>query len=170
VAKKQVYSVNQLVAYNLQRARQLRGMTQADFGAEIERVTGRPWSNATVSAAERSWDGNRVRQFDANELVAMCVILEVPLGWFFLMPREGADFEFTACDDSAAKIVKILPEWVLEAIWPSSAPGEYGYWLQQDLQEHAGRTLQTAPLPLTQWAQQLREIADQLDDAQGGRK
>lgn len=54
----------------------------------MERYTGRSWSKASVSAAERSWRGGRPRRFDMNELVALGVIFDVPLANFLMPPEE----------------------------------------------------------------------------------
>jgi hypothetical protein len=37
------------------------------------------WAKVAVSAAERSWDGKRVRKFDADEIVAIATVLGVPV-------------------------------------------------------------------------------------------
>lgn len=81
-----VLTANQLVAHNMTYWRQAKGMTQEELGVLLEAFTGRPWSKATVSAAERSWDGKRIRQFDADELLALSEALEVPLAGLLLPP------------------------------------------------------------------------------------
>lgn len=84
-----VLSVNQIVSYNLFRARRSAGWTQQDVAELLERYTGRGWSNASVSAAERAWQGGRPRRFDASEIVALAKIFDQPISYFFL-PRDGA--------------------------------------------------------------------------------
>lgn len=88
-----LWTVNELVAYNLRRARLARGFSQDQLAAELQERTGRPWSNATVSAAERSRESQRTRRFDAGELVAFAITLNVPLAYFFLppLPEEVTD-------------------------------------------------------------------------------
>ncbi|MEV5943683.1 helix-turn-helix transcriptional regulator [Streptomyces sp. NPDC051994] len=81
-------SPNQLVSYNLLRARRSRGWKQQEVGELMGRYTGRPWSNASVSAAERAWKGGRPRKFDANEILAFCRIFDVPFSYFLLPPEE----------------------------------------------------------------------------------
>lgn len=76
-------TINQIVGRNVTRWRTALGITQEELG---RRMGG--WSNATVSAAERSWDGKRVRQFDADDLVNLCGALEVPLAALFLPPED----------------------------------------------------------------------------------
>jgi transcriptional regulator with XRE-family HTH domain len=58
-------------------------MTQEQLGKRLEAVTGRRWSKATVSALERSADGVKVREFDADDLVAIAHVLDVPLLFLF---------------------------------------------------------------------------------------
>jgi transcriptional regulator with XRE-family HTH domain len=78
---------NQVVAYNLAEARALRGWTQEEAAARLEDYVGSRWSKATFSAAERSVDGRRVRQFTADEIVAFSRCFGVPVGFFFMPPR-----------------------------------------------------------------------------------
>ncbi|MFJ4987929.1 helix-turn-helix domain-containing protein [Streptomyces sp. NPDC088732] len=81
-------TVSELVSYNLFRARKSRGWTQQELGAALGTYTGRAWSNASVSAAERAWQGGRPRRFDADEIAAFCRIFDVPFA-YFLLPPEG---------------------------------------------------------------------------------
>jgi hypothetical protein len=78
---------NQVVAYNLAEARALRRWTQEQAAAELEQYLGARWSKATFSAAERSMDGRRVRQFTADEIVAFSRCFRLPIGFFFMPPR-----------------------------------------------------------------------------------
>ncbi len=48
-------SFRQVVAYNLARGRRVRGLTQEKLGEGLSELTGTPWSQATVSAAENAW-------------------------------------------------------------------------------------------------------------------
>lgn len=89
---------NSVVAERMAQARKLRGLTQKQLGEQLEVVTGRPWSKATVSALERSAGGVRVRQFDADDLVAISCVLDVPL--LFLFGKESAT-ETPRCPDHA---------------------------------------------------------------------
>lgn len=82
------WTVSQLVSYNLNRARRSRGWTQQEFGEQIGQYTGRAWSNASVSAAERAWQGGRPRKFDVDEITAFCAIFDVSFA-YFLLPPEG---------------------------------------------------------------------------------
>ena len=77
-------TVNQVVARNITRWRKAAGMTQEELG---KRMGG--WSNAAVSAAERSWDGGRKREFDADTIDALARALGVPVLAMFLPPGDG---------------------------------------------------------------------------------
>jgi transcriptional regulator with XRE-family HTH domain len=80
-------TVNQVVAYNLRRAREERGWTQDEAAERLEHYLQERWSRATFSRAERTIDvGARVREFTANEIVAFAVTFGVPLTWFFVPP------------------------------------------------------------------------------------
>lgn len=85
----ELLSPNQVVAYNLAKARALRGWTQEQAAERLEAHLGERWSKATWSVAERSVDGVRLREFTANELVALSQTFMVPIVWWFLPP--GAD-------------------------------------------------------------------------------
>jgi 8-oxo-dGTP diphosphatase len=93
-------SPNQLVAYNLERVRKMRGLSQEE-ARELLKAEGIDWSKAVYSAAERSWDGKRVRQFEANHLVAFSRAFGVPVVFFFLPPR-AADRIIGAGSDRTA--------------------------------------------------------------------
>lgn len=85
--KKRTLTPNQVVAYNLRRARELRGWTQQE-AADALAPFGFRWSSAAFSAAERSVAGGRVRQFNADELLAFAEVFQLPVGWFFLPPAD----------------------------------------------------------------------------------
>jgi len=79
-------TVNQVVAFNLRKARELRGWTQEAAAAHLEPYLGKRWSKAVFSAAERSVDAKRARPFDADELVAFARGFGYPVEWFLLPP------------------------------------------------------------------------------------
>ena len=81
---------NQVIAYNLAQARLWKGWTQEQACDALEPYLGKRWSKANYSAAERSVDGNRIRQFDADEIVALARAFDMPISWFFLPPRPWA--------------------------------------------------------------------------------
>lgn len=61
-----------------------------DDTSDKGRTLGQRWSRATFSAAERSVDGQRVRQFDADEIVALARAFDLPISWFSLPPPPQA--------------------------------------------------------------------------------
>jgi transcriptional regulator with XRE-family HTH domain len=75
-------SINQIVAYNLAYWRKVAGLTQEELGKLLG------WSKAAVSAAERSWDGKRTRQFDADLIMTFAMILDIPISALFLPPED----------------------------------------------------------------------------------
>ena len=77
------FTPNQVVAQRIAFARQLRGWTQEEAADRLEPYLGAKWSAATFSIVERSIDGKRIRQFTADELVALSRAFEVPIGWWF---------------------------------------------------------------------------------------
>ena len=77
-------SINQVIAYNVTHYRRAAGLTQEQLG---KRLGG--WSTASVSAAERSWDGKRPRKFDGDEIVSIAVALGVPVIALFLPPADA---------------------------------------------------------------------------------
>jgi len=80
----QKVTINQLVGYNMAEYRRAAGLTQEELG---KRLGG--WTKVAVSAAERSWDGRRVRKFDADELVTLAGALDVPVVALFLLPEDA---------------------------------------------------------------------------------
>lgn len=73
-----------IVAINLRKARELRGLSQAEAGDLLGRYLRKPWSAATVSAAERSWERGPERSFTANELDGFAQAFRLPVLWFLL--------------------------------------------------------------------------------------
>ena len=77
---------NMLVAYNMARWRRASELTQEQLGEQIG-----DWNKTAVSAAERSWDGKRVRQFDADLIATLASIFHVPIPAFFLPPPDDGE-------------------------------------------------------------------------------
>ena len=84
-------TANQLVAYNLRRARELRELTQEEAAELLEPYLGVRWSKGSFSAAERSVAGERTREFSADELLAFSAAFDLPVTWFFLPPGDAND-------------------------------------------------------------------------------
>ncbi len=78
--------LNEIVAYNFRAARELRGLTQEETAELLERFIGQRLLQASISAIERAYEGDRRREFDAQEILAFALAFDLPLLWFFLPP------------------------------------------------------------------------------------
>ena len=78
--------LNQVVAYNVRAARELRGWTQEELADRLEPYLGQRLTQAGVSSIERAWDGDRRREFDAHELLIFTMVFDLPILWFLLPP------------------------------------------------------------------------------------
>ena len=83
------WTPNQVVAANLARLRQRRGLTQAEAARQLSAVAGKEWTEAMVAHAERSVTGNRVREFTADDLVTLARAFDVPVLYFLTPPPSG---------------------------------------------------------------------------------
>jgi len=83
-----VLTPNQVVAFNLALTRRERGLTQAQFCDLLAPYLGVKWSPAVLSAAERSVDGKRVREFDADTIVAIARALGLSVGQLMAPPPD----------------------------------------------------------------------------------
>ena len=90
-AAQSTWTPNQVVAGNLVRLRQRRGLTQAEVARLLSSVAGKEWSEAMVAHAERSVTGNRVREFTADDLVTLARAFDVPV-LYFLTPSPTGIF------------------------------------------------------------------------------
>ena len=98
-----------IVSLNLRRIREANGWTQAEAGQRLERVTGRPWSVATVSALERGWDRTGPeRAFGVNELDAISQAFGVALLELLLPPTR---------DETTRRLPT---RWVQRLVWSES--------------------------------------------------
>ena len=78
--------LNEVVAYNFRAARELRGLTQEETASALEPLIGQRLPQASISAIERAYEGDRRREFDAQEILAFALAFDLPLIWFFLPP------------------------------------------------------------------------------------
>ena len=78
--------LNQVVAYNVRQARELRGWTQEDLAERLVPYLGQRITQAAVSSIERAWDGERRREFDAHEMLIFAMVFDLPIIWFLLPP------------------------------------------------------------------------------------
>ena len=100
-------NVNQVVAFNLRAARQLQKMTQATLAVRLTAVSGLHFTPAMVSELERSWDGQRRREFDAHEIAVFAAALKVPIAYFFL-PPPGEHRNLQGMGRSAHELIPLL--------------------------------------------------------------
>jgi transcriptional regulator with XRE-family HTH domain len=78
--------VNAVVSYNLKAIRERRGWTQQAVAERLSHLTGHQLPQASISAMERGFDGDRRRRFDAHELYLFSVVFDVPIAYFFVPP------------------------------------------------------------------------------------
>jgi transcriptional regulator with XRE-family HTH domain len=78
-------TVNQVVAWNIAWYRRAAKLSQRQLGERLGR------SHAWVSEAERSWDGNRTREFDAQLLTELAGALGIQIAGLFLPPDDEED-------------------------------------------------------------------------------
>jgi transcriptional regulator with XRE-family HTH domain len=78
--------VNAVVSYNLKAIRERCGWTQQEVADRLAHFTGHKLPQASISAMERGFDGERRRRFDAHELFLFSVVFDVPIPYFFLPP------------------------------------------------------------------------------------
>lgn len=178
---------NQVIAYNLARARQWKDWTQEQAAAELAPYLGACWSKATFSAAERSVDGKVVRQFTGDDLVAFARCFEVPIGWFFMPPRtpddEGRPVRLATPDNPTGAEWSVLVDLVFGE--PGSEP-LVGLRLEEYLDDTDGAEpsegerqaalaaarrvaalVRAGGEGLDHWRTQLMEIAGHLDNLIG---
>lgn len=172
-------SYNQLVAYNLERIRRASGLTQEVVGQRMAVWTGKEWSVASVSAAERSHATPRVRRFDADDLAALSGIFGVPIEWFFLPPGDESDETWQV---TGGGLLKYTPSEWLAALFGLNAEHRWELFIDRVVavvRTHLGRDCAVArPLYFTDQrdaaeeaarlaraAQELRDLAEQIDEA-----
>ncbi len=108
-APPKVLDANQVVAYNFRAARELRRWTQEETARRLAPFLGQELPKASISGIERSFDGERKRFFDAQELVAFSLAFDLPVVWFLLPPPDADDYELAA----AGRSVQLLATLVL---------------------------------------------------------
>ena len=81
--------VNAIVSYNVRAIREQRGWTQQEVAERLARLTNHLLPQASISAMERGFDGDRRRRFDAHELYLLATVFDVPIVYFFLPPPDS---------------------------------------------------------------------------------
>jgi transcriptional regulator with XRE-family HTH domain len=79
--------MNEVVAYNFKRARDLHGWTQDEVADRLAPFLGVRLPQASISGIERGYMGRR-REFDAQELLAFACCFDLPIVWFFIPPLD----------------------------------------------------------------------------------
>src|ERR671919_3081305 len=85
--------VNAIVSYNVKAIRERRGMTQQGVADRLAQLTGHQLPQASISAMERGFDGERRRRFDAHELYLLSHVFDVPIAYFFIPPPGAGNAE-----------------------------------------------------------------------------
>lgn len=145
---------NQIVAYNLAQARMWKGWTQEEAAEQLEPYLGARWSKASFSAAERSVDGRRVRQFSADELVAFSRCFGVPVGFFFLPPPPTAADRPIQMASPDGSDFGVRPAELIDVVL--GAPGEIGLMAMR-VDDYFR---QTSPELLTEAQDAMRSLAE----------
>ncbi len=180
---------NQVVAYNLARARQWKGWTQDQAAEALEPYLGKRWSTASFSQAERSIDGKVNRNFDADELVAFARAFQVPIGWFFMPPPPWTDQGPVKLATPDAKHIGTALATLVDLVFgDEDAQALLALRLQEWLQErppqltaaqqrvtslgrHRVEALARHSIDdLAQWQTALRAMANHLEDLETGAK
>ena len=130
---------NQIVARNVVRARELRGWTQEQAADALAPYLGAKLSTASFSALERSAVSvSRIKQFSADDLLALSRGFDLPIGFFFTPPPPGEDAGLHAPD---AGVKGLDPIVLLDAIL--GRPGNLELWGDELLAYSAS----SAPMP-----------------------
>jgi hypothetical protein len=130
---------NQIVALNVTKARALRGWTQEQAAEKLAPYLGAKLSGASFSALERSaWKVDRIKQFTADELLALSRGFDLPIGFFFTPPPPAEDAGLSAPD---AGMKGLDPIVLLDAIL--GRPDNLEHW-ERELDAYASSV---APAP-----------------------
>jgi transcriptional regulator with XRE-family HTH domain len=96
--------VNAVVSYNVRGIRERRRMTQQAVADRLGQLTGHRLPQASISAMERGFDGDRRRRFDAHELYLLSQVFDVPIAYFFIPPPDMAGVTLA---DSGRPVVEL---------------------------------------------------------------
>jgi transcriptional regulator with XRE-family HTH domain len=130
---------NQIVALNVARARALRGWTQEQAAEALAPYLGAKLSGPSFSALERSAvKVDRIKQFSADDLLALSRGFDLPIGYFFTPPPPAEDAGLYGPD---AGMKGLDPIVLLDAIL--GTPENLRYWADDLLAYSASH----APMP-----------------------
>jgi len=136
---RRVMTPNQVVAYNVIKARALRGWTQEQAAEALAPYLGAKLSGPSFSALERSATKiDRIKQFSADDLLALSRGFDLPIGYFFTPPPPEMDAGLYGPDAGTKGLDPIV---LLDAIL--GTPDNIGYWVD-DLLAYAASH---APMP-----------------------
>ena len=136
---RRVMTPNQIVAYNVIKARALRGWTQEQAAEALAPYLGAKLSGPSFSNLERSAvKVDRIKQFSADDLLALSRGFDLPIGFFFTPPPPGEDAGLYGPD---AGMKGLDPIVLLDAIL--GTPDNLGYWVDELLAYSASH----APMP-----------------------
>ena len=141
------WTPNQIVAHNISKARLMRGWTQEQAAEACEPFLGTKLSNASWSALERSVDGNRIRQIDADELIGFARGFDLPIGWF-LTPPSALDGHVVASFAAVASLKTGAMPYVAEALMGMHAEDEPQSPVALESLSHSSRQ---SPFELWPW-------------------
>lgn len=100
--------VNAVVSFNVKAIREKRGMTQQAVADRLAQFTGHQLPQASISAMERGFDGERRRRFDAHELYLLSQVFDVPIAYFFIPPPDTAGVELADTRRPVAELYRSL--------------------------------------------------------------
>ncbi len=100
--------VNAVVSFNVRAVRERRRMTQQAVADRLAQLTGHQLPQASISAMERGFDGDRRRRFDAHELYLLSQVFDVPIAYFFLPPPNMAGAELADSHRPVAELYRSL--------------------------------------------------------------
>ena len=164
-------TANQVVAYNMAKARALRGWTQERVSEELAPYLGVKLSVQNISAKERSaWRPEPIRVFSADDLVALSRGFDLPVGFFLVPPPPARGIRLRSATTEEDPLVLLdavlgtpenLAEWE-QALFECSAamaPTAVAKWL------HAYVARSTSAFGgLVELAQQCRRMVRVLED------
>lgn len=84
-------SLNQVVAWNLRRARELRYPNAEKAAERLEPFIGAKWSKSSFSNAENMDRLRRHRKFTVDDLFAFCRAFELDLAFFLTPPPDSPE-------------------------------------------------------------------------------
>jgi transcriptional regulator with XRE-family HTH domain len=100
--------VNAVVSFNVKAIRERRAMTQQAVADRLAEFTGHQLPQASISAMERGFDGERRRRFDAHELYLLSQVFDVPIAYFFIPPPDMAGIELADTRRPVAELYRSL--------------------------------------------------------------